>query len=120
MISKIKSAVINGLQVVATEVEVGFSQGLPGMVIVGLPDNAVKESKERIRFAIKNSGLEYPGTSKTVINLSPADTKKEGSGLDLPMALGMISQKYGIDFNNHPFSDYLFCGELTLEGKIRR
>lgn len=78
MISKIKSIVLNGLEVVLTEVEVGFSRGIPGISIVGLPDNAVKESKERIKFAIKNSGFDYPVGQKIVVNLSPADIKKEG------------------------------------------
>lgn len=117
MISKIHSAILNGLIVIKAEIEVGFSRGIPGITIVGLPDNAVKESKERIKFAIKNSGFDYPVGVKTVINLSPADVKKEGSSLDLPIALGILLNKNGI--NSDQFSDYLFFGELNLEGRLR-
>ena len=112
MISKIHSAILNGLIVIQAEIEVGFSRGIPGITIVGLPDNAVKESKERIKFAIKNSGFDYPVGVKTVVNLSPADVKKEGSSLDLPIALGILLNKNGI--NSDQFNDYLFFGELNL------
>jgi magnesium chelatase family protein len=116
MISKIQSIVINGLEVVLTEVEVGFSRGIPGITIVGLPNNAVKESRERIRFAIKNSGYEFPVSTKIVVNLSPADIKKEGSALDLPIAAGVLKNHYKLE---EPFfSDYLFYGELNLKGDL--
>ncbi len=117
MIAKINSAILNGLIVIMAEIEVGFSRGIPGITIVGLPDNAVNESKERIKFAIKNSGFEYPVGVKTVINLSPADVKKEGSSLDLPIAMGIIMKKNSVDSDQ--FKDYLFFGELNLEGKLK-
>ena len=116
MVSKINSVVMNGLEVVATEVEVGFSKGIPGVTIVGLPDNAVNESKERIKFAIKNSGFEYPVSTKIVVNLSPADIKKEGSSLDLPIAVGIIKNMNF--FQSEVFDDYLFYGELNLNGRL--
>jgi len=108
---------MNGLNVVQTEVEVGFSRGIPGIIIVGLPDNAVNESKERIRFAIKNSGFEYPVSSKIVVNLSPADIRKEGSCLDLPIAVGILKTK--AEFYSTLFDDFLFCGELNLNGELK-
>jgi len=116
MISKVNSIVLNGLNVTQTEVEVGFSKGIPGITIVGLPDNAVKESRERIKFAIQNSGFQYPRKQKIVVNLSPADIKKEGSSLDLPIASGILINKNDIpeDF----FKDYLFYGELNLNGEL--
>ncbi|MEN8154392.1 MAG: YifB family Mg chelatase-like AAA ATPase [Acidobacteriota bacterium] len=117
MISKLNSAVLNGLVVIGAEVEVGFSRGIPGITIVGLPDNAVKESRERIKFAIKNSGFDYPVGLKIVVNLSPADVKKEGSSLDLPIAMGIILNHMGIDSSK--FKDYLFFGELSLEGNLK-
>jgi len=117
MVSRINSAVMSGLNVTLTEVEVGFSRGIPGTVIVGLPDNAVSESKERIRFAIKNSGFEYPYKEKIVVNLSPADVKKEGSCLDLPIAVGII--KNASYLTSDIFDDFLFYGELNLNGELR-
>jgi magnesium chelatase family protein len=117
MVSRINSAVMSGLNVTLTEVEVGFSKGIPGTIIVGLPDNAVNESKERIRFAIKNSGFEYPYKEKIVVNLSPADVKKEGSCLDLPIAVGII--KNANYLTSDIFDDFLFYGELNLNGELR-
>lgn len=116
MVSIIKSSIVNGLEVTPVEIEVGFSRGMPGVTIVGLPDNAVKESKERIRFAIKKSGFQFPRT-KVVINLSPADIKKEGSLLDLPIALGILHHQYHLE--NTVLEDYLFYGELNLNGEIK-
>jgi len=116
-VSKIYSTVVNGLNAILTEVEVGFSRGIPGITIVGLPDNAVNESRERIRFAIKNSGFEYPYKHKIVVNLSPADVRKEGSGLDLPIAVGILTNK--AEFKSDIFEEYLFCGELNLNGQLK-
>ncbi|MBN2399117.1 MAG: YifB family Mg chelatase-like AAA ATPase [Candidatus Aminicenantes bacterium] len=116
MISRINSAVLNGLDVVATEVEVGFSRGIPGIVIVGLPDNAVKESRERLKLAVGQSHFDYPQATKIVINLSPADVRKEGSALDLPMAVGIIKNRYHLE--SPAFSDLLFYGELNLNGDL--
>lgn len=116
-VSQVHSVVMNGLECIQIRVEIGFSRGIPGIVIVGLPDNAVNESKERIRFAIKNSGFEYPISSKIVVNLSPADVRKEGSSLDLPIAVGILRNKSGL--NSDIFNDYLFYGELNLNGELR-
>lgn len=115
-ISKINSVIMNGLETIHTQVEVGFSRGIPGIIIVGLPDNAVNESRERIKFAIKNSGFEYPFKNKIVINLSPADVRKEGSSLDLPIAVGMIKNNSGLQ--SPVFDRYLFYGELNLNGQL--
>ena len=116
MVSKIKSIVMNGLEPVLTEVEVGFSRGIPGITIVGLPDNAVNESKERIKFAIKNSGFEYPIGNKIVVNLSPADIRKEGASLDLPIAVGILKNKAEMESN--VFDRFMFYGELNLNGEL--
>jgi len=97
-------------------VEVGFSRGIPGITIVGLPDNAVSESKERIKFAIKNSGFEYPIGNKIVVNLSPADVRKEGASLDLPIAVGILKNKSGME--SPVFDQFLFYGELNLNGEL--
>lgn len=116
MISKTLSAVLSGLEVTLTEVEVGFTAGVPGTVIVGLPDNAVKESRERLRLAIKNSRFDYPGAAKIVINLSPADLRKEGASLDLPIAVGILKNQYSLE--GDVFSRYLFYGEVSLDGSL--
>lgn len=116
VISKIISCTVNGLDVLLTEVEVGFSRGIPGITIVGLPDNAVKESKERIKFAIKNTGHEYPIATKIVVNLSPADIKKEGSSFDLPISIGILKKIYKL--KSDIFNKYLFYGELNLNGDL--
>ncbi len=116
MVSRIHSAVLNGLEVVATEVEVGFSRGIPGIVIVGLPDNAVKESRERLKLAVAHQNFDYPQATKIVINLSPADVRKEGSALDLPMAVGIVKNRYRLE--SPAFSELLFYGELNLNGDL--
>ncbi len=116
MVSKITSAVINGMDVIGIEVESGFIRGIPGITIVGLPDNAVKESRERIRFAIKKSGFEFPGVKKILVNLSPADIKKEGSSLDLPIATSILMNHYQL--SGGILQDFIVCGELNLEGRI--
>jgi len=116
VISRIHSAVLNGLDVMATEVEVGFSRGIPGIVIVGLPDNAVKESRERLRLAVSHQNFDYPQATKIVINLSPADVRKEGSALDLPMAVGIIKNRYRLE--SPAFADLMFYGELNLNGEL--
>jgi len=117
MVTKINSAVMIGLDIHTTLVEVAFSRGIPGITIVGLPDNSVKESRERLRLAIKNSGFSYPIAQKIVVNLIPADLKKEGAGLDLPIALGILCTELQIE--SHTLQNYLFCGELTLTGELK-
>ncbi len=116
MLAKVNSSAIIGLNAVPVEVEVDVaSQGLPSLAIVGLPDKAVEEAKERVRSAIKNTGAEFPA-KRITINLAPADLPKEGALYDLPIALGILlaSEQIKVDV-----SKFLFMGELSLEGKLR-
>ena len=115
MLSKVFSFCIIGLDAYPITIEVDVSNGLPGTVIVGLPDNAVRESKERVRSAIKNSGY-YLEPHRTTINLSPADIKKEGPSFDLAIALGILSAN---DFlNSENLKNFIVLGELSLDGRI--
>lgn len=116
MLAKVISAAVVGIDAMPIEVEVDIaSQGLPSFTIVGLPDKAVEEAKERVRSAIKNSGADFPARRITV-NLAPADLPKEGPSYDLPIALGILiaSDQLQADITNS-----LFVGELSLDGKIR-
>ncbi len=116
MLSKVNSSAIVGLDAVPVEVEVDIaSQGLPSFTIVGLPDKAVEESRERVRSAIKNSGADFPAKRITV-NLAPADLPKEGPSYDLPIALGILlaSEQLKVEID-----DALFLGELSLDGRLR-
>jgi magnesium chelatase family protein len=117
MLTRIHSATLVGIEAVACEVEVDVSsRGFAVPVIVGLPDAAVKESLERIRTAINNCGYQTPN-HRTVINLAPADVRKEGPALDLPIALGML---FATDGAAPPtVSRYLIVGELALDGRVR-
>lgn len=115
MLSKIKSISLNGLEGYIINVQVDVSAGMPSWDIVGLPDTSIKESKERVRTAIKNSGYELL-SRKVVINLAPADIKKEGSFLDLPIAIGILKSTYYIAEND--FENTAFIGELSLDGKL--
>ncbi len=115
MLAKVISCGINGIDGYKIEVEVDVSQGLPDYTTVGLPDSAVKESKERVRTAIKNSGYEFP-VKKVTVNLAPANTKKEGPAYDLPIALGIL-KCIGILKNQIP-EDIVVIGELSLDGSI--
>lgn len=116
MLAKVISGAVVGLDAVPIEVEVDIaSQGLPNLFIVGLPDKAVDEARERVRSAIKNSGADFPAKRITV-NLAPADLPKEGPSYDLPIALGILigSGQLAPDITNS-----LFSGELSLDGRIR-
>lgn len=117
MLSKITSCVLIGLEGEIVNVETDISNGLPAFTIVGLPDAAVRESKERIRSAIKNSGYNFP-IKRITINLSPAHTKKEGTHLDLPIAIGILKAANQIKFDS--LEEYAFIGELSLNGKINK
>lgn len=117
MFTTTKGYVLDGLNGFLVEVEVDASCGLPSLDIVGLPNNAVKESKERVRSAIKNSGFDF-GVHKTVINLAPADIKKEGSGLDLAIAVGYLTATGNVPKKN--VSEYIIMGELSLDGSLRK
>lgn len=92
-----------------------FLLGMPGWEVVGLPDTSVRESKERVRTAIKNSGYEFQ-SRKIVVNLAPADTKKEGSFFDLPIAIGILINFEEITMQN--LDDTVFIGELSLDGNV--
>jgi magnesium chelatase family protein len=116
MLSKIYSSATYGIDAYLVEVETNVEQQIPGFIIVGLPDNAVKESRERVTAAIKNSNLKFP-LKKITVNLAPADIKKEGSAFDLPIAIGLLSATGLITGNN--LKDTLFLGELSLDGKLR-
>jgi magnesium chelatase family protein len=116
MLAKITSGATLGLDAVTIDVEVDVSEkGLPSLTIVGLPDKAVEESKERVRSAIKNSGADFP-MSRITINLAPADLPKMGPAYDLPIALGILIAGGQI---NPDISDALFFGELSLDGTLR-
>jgi len=116
MVVSIKSAALSGLNVFEINVEVDTINSIPQIAIIGLPDTAISEAKERLRLAIKNSGFCFPQT-KVVINLAPADIKKEGSSYDLAMAVGIL-YKEGIiqEFDNQKIA---FLGELSLDGSLR-
>ena len=117
MLSRITSCGILGINGYMVDVEADMARGLPSFDIVGLPDAAVKESKERVRSAIKNSGFDMP-VKKITVNLAPADIKKEGAAYDLPIAVGILYASSQIDGMNT--DDYMFVGELSLGGEIRR
>ena len=116
MLFKALSAAVFGIDAYPVEVEVDISAGLPNFTTVGLPDAAVRESRERIKSAIKNCGLEFPFQNITV-NLAPADVKKEGSGFDLPIALGILGTT-GV-LLKADLKNTLFLGELSLDGGLR-
>ena len=117
MLAQISSLSLNGLNVNQIKVEIDASLGLPSWDIVGLPDTAVKESKERVKSAIKNSGYEFP-TRKIVVNLAPADIKKEGPNFDLPIAIAILVATGQI--LPEKISDFYFIGELGLDGTLRK
>lgn len=116
-VAKIFSAATVGLDSYLVEVEVDIGAGLPSFTIVGLPDKAIDESKERIRAAIKNSGVYFP-QHRLTINLAPADVKKEGPSFDLPMAVGILVANEQVD-NIGEFAKSLYIGELSLNGELR-
>ncbi len=115
MVVKILSAATVGLDVFRIEIEADITNSLPQIVIIGLGDTAISEAKERLKLAIKNSGFEFPST-KVVINLAPADLKKEGAAYDLGMAIGILT-KEGI-IKEEP-KNTAFIGELSLDGSIK-
>ena len=118
MLFKTQSAALFGIDAYIVEVEVDLAGGgLGSFMTVGLPDAAVKESRERIRSAIKNCGFNFPTYQNITINLAPADIKKEGSGFDLPMALGILGATGA--FFGRTLDDFLFVGELALDGTVR-
>ncbi len=115
MLAKVQSYTLSGLEGVAVTVETDISKGMPSYEMVGLPDTAVKESKERVRSAIKNSALEFP-LHKITVNLAPASIKKEGSAFDLPVAISLLKANGALEAN---VDGIVFLGELALNGDLR-
>lgn len=116
MVNKVKTATVIGLNAHIVEVETDIINSLPNITIVGLPDTAINEAKIRVRSAIKNSTYTFP-SKKVVINLAPADLKKEGSNFDLPIAIGILIEESIIDIEK--VKNYGFVGELSLDGSLR-
>jgi len=116
MLAKVLSGAILGIDAYLVEVEVDIVQGLPVFATVGLPDGAVKESKERVKSAIKNSGYDFP-PKRITVNLAPADVKKEGAGFDLPIAVGILTALEVV--SSERLEDYLLLGELSLDGRVK-
>lgn len=115
MLAKVKTAAVVGLEGHLIDVEVDISSGLPAMTIVGLPDTAVQEARERVRAAIRNSGVTFP-MKRIVVNLAPADLKKAGPAYDLPIAVGILLSSEQV---NTDASQTIFLGELSLDGSLR-
>jgi len=116
MLSRIWSASLIGIDAVKVGVEVDVSNGMPATIVVGLPDTAVQESRERVKTAIKNSGFVFP-MRRIIINLTPADLRKEGPIYDLPIAVGVLASSEQIPIEW--LDDTLFLGELSLDGTLR-
>lgn len=116
MFCKLISSCLNGFETIEIHVEVDLCDGLPSFEIVGLPDSSVRESKERVKSALKNSGFSFP-IKRITVNLAPADIKKEGSLYDLPIALGVLGCM-GI-IPTDAFQNKIFLGELALDGSLR-
>jgi magnesium chelatase family protein len=116
MLAKVYSGTIYGIEGYIVEVEIDISSGLPSFNIVGLPDTAVKESKERVSSAIRNSGFDFPA-KKITVNLAPADLKKEGAGFDLPISLGILAALGQVNIDK--LINYYIIGELALDGSVR-
>ena len=116
MLAKTNSFALNGVKGYKIDIEIDINSGLPSYDMVGLPDTAIKESRERIRSAIKNSGLNYP-VKRITINLAPADLKKEGPVFDLAIAVGILAASEQII--SYKYKDYIILGELSLDGSVR-
>src|SRR5690606_6053696 len=117
MLSHVWSSTTLGIDAVPVEVETNTAAGLPSYTVVGLPDNAIRESRDRILAALKNNGLPVPRGSITV-NLAPADLRKEGAAFDLPMAMGLIAASDSY-FEPERLDEVYITGELSLDGKVR-
>ncbi|MBO7667298.1 MAG: YifB family Mg chelatase-like AAA ATPase, partial [Firmicutes bacterium] len=117
MLAKIHSCALNGLDGYGLTVEVDVGIGLSAFELVGLPDASVRESRERVRAAVKNSGFDFP-LRRITVNLAPADIRKEGPSLDLPIAVGILAATQQIDINEY-LLESAFVGELSLDGLVR-
>jgi magnesium chelatase family protein len=116
VLASILSAALNGIEAVLVHVEVDVASGLPSFTTVGLPDSAVRESRDRVRAAIRNAGFDFP-MDRVTVNLAPADMRKEGAAFDLPIALGLLGATGVI--RGAPFASFAVVGELALDGGIR-
>ena len=116
MLAKVLGSTVYGIEAYLVDVEVDVSQGIPAFDIVGLPDTAVREARERVRAAVKNCGFEMP-TRRITVNLAPADLRKEGSGFDLPIAVGLLVASEQLD--PAKVHNVVFAGELSLDGALR-
>ncbi len=116
MLAQLSSAAVVGIEAVPVRVEVDVTRGLPGYTVVGLPDESVRESRERVRSAVLNSGIEFP-VRRITVNLAPADLRKEGSAFDLPIALGILASQETIPAL--ALDGYIVAGELSLTGEVR-
>jgi magnesium chelatase family protein len=116
LLAKVLSAAVLGIEAFAVEVEVDLSSGLPAFTTVGLPDAAVKESRDRVAAAVKNTGFQFP-LKKITVNLAPADVRKEGSAFDLPIAVGILRAS-GI-ISGDRLDGHLLLGELSLDGRVK-
>ena len=121
MLSVVKSLALQGLDGRILSIEVDISCGLPCFEIVGLPDTSIKEAKERVKTAIRNIGVEFL-SRRIVVNLAPADIRKEGASLDLPIALGILIASGEIENNylNTFLEESIFVGELSLDGSVEK
>lgn len=116
VLARVRSAAVHGLQAYPVDVEVDISRGLPSFAIVGLPDPAVQEARERVRAALRNAGYELPARRITV-NLAPADVRKAGPAFDLPMAVGLLAATSQV--RSHVLAQTMLLGELSLDGRLR-
>ena len=116
MLARVTSGSVRGVDGFLVEVEVDIAFGMPAFTTVGLPEVAVKESKDRVKAAIKNSGYHFPGTRVT-INLAPADIRKDGTGFDLPIAIGLLAAQ-GLT-PQEKLDQYLLYGEVSLDGRLK-
>jgi magnesium chelatase family protein len=117
MLAKVSSCAVLGIKGIPLEIEVDISDGLPAFDIIGLPDASVREAKERVRAAVRNSGYSFP-YSRVTVNLAPADLKKEGSAFDLAIAIGLLAATGQVP-RGDKLNNAVFVGELSLDGKLR-
>src|SRR6186997_1175808 len=115
MLACVRTAAVFGIEAVAVSVEVDVSFGLPMFTMVGLPDTSVRESRDRVRAAIRNCGFEFP-PHRITVNLAPADVRKAGASFDLPIALGILAASGVVE--RREIADLILLGELSLDGSI--
>src|SRR5919106_1139713 len=115
MLASLRSAAVFGIDAFPVQIEVDVSYGLPRFTMVGLPDASVRESRDRVRSAIRNSGFEFP-SHRITVNLAPADVRKAGSSFDLPIALGLLATSGAL--KRRAIDDTVVLGELSLDGGI--